>query len=196
MPLSSHLAPGFIRLTYEGTRLPHHQIIPIKFVDADPVPGVDPQIYDKSGDDHSFTASVSLYVAQALVPQLATGTRVGAADIYKVDPVTGVRTFVYTTNVNDEGENTEPVSAFTESVWMFKSTVGKPIKVYVMEAVWLPDSRNVGSVPADERQDMLDYILSDACMFYGRTDAWPLSFSTFTSKTNDVLRRNGGFSDV
>lgn len=194
--LSSHLAPGFIRLTYEGTRLPHHQIIPIKFVDPDPVPGIDPQIYDTSGDDHSFTSSVENYVANALVPVLATGVRVGIADIYKVDAVTGVRTFVYTTNVNDLGENVNPTQAFSESVWMFKSSVGKPIKIYVMEAVFEPDSRNVGSVPADARQDVIDYVLGPTNIFYGRTDAWPLAFATFTSKINDVLRRNGGFSDV
>ena len=196
MPLSSHLAPGFIRLTYEGTVKPHHQIIPIKFVADEPTQGIDPEILTSNDTPVNFTTAIAGYVADALVKVLAVGTRVGIADIYSVDATTGIRKFIYTSNVNDIGENVNPVQPFTESVWLFKSAVGKPVKVYVMEAVFEPDSRNVGTVPADARQDMLDYVLSTDNIFYGRTDAFPLAFSTFTSKINDVLRRNGGFTDV
>lgn len=196
MPLSSHLAPGFIRLTYEGTVKPHHQIIPIKFAVAHPTQGIEPELLTSNDTPVNFTDALNTYVSTALVKVLAAGVRVGAADIYWVDDETGVREFIYTANAADEGENINPTQPFVESVWVFKSFVGKPIKVYVMEAVFEADSRNVGSVPADARQDMLDYVLSDDNIFYGRTNAFPLAFSTFTSKVNDVLRRNGGFTDV
>jgi hypothetical protein len=195
MPLSSHLAPGFARLTYAGTRNPHHQIIPLNFAGV-PTPGVSPEILPTGGTPIDAGGALLLYVSSCMASQFAAGTRIGAADVYSVDATTGIRTFIYTYDMDTIGTNVNPNSAFTESVWMFKSSVGKPVKIYMMEAVYLPDQRNVGSVPADARQDVLDYILSSDNIFYGRTDAYPLGFQTFTSKTNDVLRRNGGFTDV
>jgi hypothetical protein len=195
MPLSSHLAPGFVRITYEGTRLPHHQVIPINFADP-PTPGVEPSFLPTGGTPVPGNTAISLYLTTAWQPQYPSGISVGVCDTYSVNPTTGVRTFIYTLQAGLVGTNVAAVVPFSEGVWVFKSTVGKPIKVYMMESVYAPGSRNVGAVPADGRQDMIDYVLSSDNIFYGRTNAYPLAFATFTSKTNDVLRRNGGFSDV
>lgn len=195
MPLSSKLAPGFIRLAYEGTRVPHHQIIPINFADP-PTPGVIPTLMPTGGTPLSFTTAIEEYVSAAMSTNLAVGVRIGSADIYSVNPVTGVRTFIWTRQLAEEGDNVNATVPFTESVWVFKSAIGKPIKVYLMESVYDADQRNVGSVPADARQDVIDYVLSPTNIFYGRTNAYPIAFMTFTSKINDVLRRNGGFTDV
>jgi len=195
MPLSSHLAPGFARITYSGTRNPHHQVIPVNYAGT-PTPGVSPEVLPTGGSPIDLGGALLLYVSSAMAAQFPSTIRIGAADAYSVDPVTGVRTFIYTYDLATIGTNVGTQVPFTEGVWMFKSTVGKPIKVYLMESVYAPDVRNVGSVPADARQDMLDYVLSPDNIFYGRTDAYPLGFQTFTSKINDVLRRNGGFTDV
>lgn len=193
--LSSKLAPGFIRIPYEGTRNPHHQIVPINFAD-EPTPGVNPTLLTAGGTPITAGAAILDYIAAVLAPNLATGTKFGAPVIYSVDAVTGVRQFIYTYNSVDLGENVNPTIPFSESVWVFKSTVGKPIKVYIMESVYDADQRNVGSVPADARQDVIDYMLSPDCINYGVSNAYPLAFMTFTSKINDVLRRNGGFTDI
>lgn len=193
--LSSKLAPGFIRFSYEGVRNPHHQIIKIKFSGV-PTQGEDPLLETSSGGTVSASAGLAQYVLAAWSPNMADAVRAGAADVYAVDPTTGVRTFIYTIGAGLDGSNVNPTIPFTEAVWMFKTTAGKPLKVYLMESVYDADQRNVGTVPADARQDMIDYILSDDNIFYGQTDAWPLAFMTFTSKINDVLRRNGGFTDV
>ena len=193
--LSNALAPGFIRQTYEGTRNPHHQIIPINFADP-PTPGVAPMLLNSGGTPVLWSTGLSLYLTSAMQPNLADDVKIGAADIYAVDPVTGVRTFIYTFQTGLIGTNTNATVPFTEAVWVFKTSAGKPLKVYIMESVYGPDQRNVGVVPADHRQDVIDYIESSDNIFYGRRDAWPLAFQTFTTKINDVLRRNGGFTDV
>jgi len=195
MPLSSHLAPGFVRITYSGLRNPHHQVIPINFAGT-PTPGVSPEVLPTGGSPIDLGGALLLYVSSAMAAQFPAAVKIGAADAYSVDPVTGIRTFVYAYNLDTIGTNTNPQIGFVEAVWMFKSTVGKPVKVYLMESVYDSDQRNVGVVPADHRQDMLDYVLSADNIFYGRTDAYPQTFRTFTTKINDVLRRNGGFSDV
>jgi hypothetical protein len=193
--LSSKLAPGFIRMAYEGTRNPHHQIIKVKF-SGTPVPGEDPLLETKGGGTKLFSVAIAEWQAVGWGANMATGVRAGASDIYAVSPTTGVRTFIYTVGSIVEGDNVNPTIPFTEAVWVFKTTVGKPLKVYLMESVYDADQRNVGSVPADARQEIVDYILDDDNIFYGQTDAWPLAFQTFTTKINDVLRRNGGFTDV
>jgi len=194
MPLSSHLAPGFIRITYSGTGRPHHQIIPIKF-NGTPEPGVDPSLETTSGGFIQFSTAVVDWITVFKANFNAT-TAFGLAEIYAVDQDTGIRTFIYATNIADVGSDVDPQVPFVEGVWTFKTTAGRPLKVYCMEGVYAADARNVGNVPNDGRQDVVDYITGDDNIFYGRTDAWPLALLAFTSKVNDVLRANGAFSDV
>lgn len=195
MPLSSHLAPGFIRLTYSGIFLPHHLILPINFSSA-PAQGVSPTLLTTSGADVDFVSAINTFVT-AFAESFNTDTKFGAADIYAVEPTTGIRTFIYTTNVAQVGgDAVNPNVNSSEGVWVFKSTVGRPIKVYAMEGTYEPNARNVGVVPAGPRQVLIDYVLDDVNIIYGRENAYPLAFSTFTSKINDVLRRRQGFSDV
>lgn len=195
MVLSSHLAPGFIRLTYSGLVLPHHMIIPIQFVGT-PVPGVDPDLEQQGATTITFSSAIDAYVSTALVTQFPSTVKFGLADIYKVDATTGVRTFIFSHNVNQVGSNVGTQVPNTQAIWMFKTAVGKLLKVTLMESVYAADSRNVGSVPADARQDVLDYILSPDDIVIGRFDAFPIAFMSFVSKENDVLRRRTGFSDV
>jgi len=195
MPLSSHLAPGFIRLTYSGEFLPHHMIVPINFASA-PAQGVSPDLLTTDSSNVEFVTALGFLVG-ALAPSFNTATKFGLADIYAVDPVTGIRTFIYTTDVGSAG--TDAVNAnvnSSEGVFVFKSTVGRPVKLYIMEGTYEPNARNVGIVPAGPRQDLIDYVLSGDNIIYGRQDAYPLAFQTFTSKINDVLRRRQGFLDV
>lgn len=195
MPLSSKLAPGFIRLRYSGVVQPHTQVIPIQ--PASPmIPGVEPTLLTTSGSEVLFDAAITNYVSVALREQLNTATTIGFADIYAVNAETGERTFIYTVNIAGTGNSATAAVGQVEAVWVYKTTVGNPLKVYVMEGVYSPDVRNVGVVPADGRQDMNDYILGDTNIFYGRENAWPLAFMTFTTKVNDVLRRRQGFTDI
>lgn len=195
MPLSSRLAPGFIRLRYSGSSQPHSQVIPINFA-SPPVPGVDPTLLTSSLAEVAFTDAILDYVDNVFANQFDSTTNFGFADIYAVDPTTGVRTFIYTTSIEEVGDSTGTNVALVEGVYVYKTTAGKPLKVYVMEGVYAANVRNIGSVPADGRQVMNTYILGPTNIFYGRQDAWPLAFQTFTSKVNDVLRRRSGFVDV
>jgi hypothetical protein len=170
-------------------------IIPINFA-APPVQGVDPTLLSTNGDEALFTDSILNFVTVGLAPSFAPTTQFGFADIYAVNSVTGIRTFIYTVTLAEVGTSVSPNIALVEGVFVFKTTAGKPLKVYTMEGVWTQDQRSVGEVPADGREDLVDYILSPGNIFYGRNDAWPLAFQTFTSKVNDALRRREGFGGL
>lgn len=189
MALSSALAPGFIRLRYSGVNRPHNQTIPIKF-DGVPTPGVDPALETSSGGSVLFSAGVVNYVDNVLAKSFSAATQFGFADIYAVDPVTGVRSFIFSQALNEVGDSVNVQVAKVEGIFLYKTTVGKFLKVYVMEGVYDPDLRDIGSVPADGRLDMNNYILGATNIFYGRGNSYPQTFISFTSKVNDVLRRN------
>jgi len=193
--LSSRLAPGFVRLRYSGETQPHNQIIPIKFA-ATPTPGVEPSLATSDESDVLFNTAIENYVTAALAGSFDVDTSFGFADIYSVSPTTGLRTFIFTHNLGEPGSAVTANVPLVEGVFVFKTTAGKPLKVYTMEGVYAADARSIGDVPNDGRQDMVDYILSGANIFYGRTDSWPLAFMSFTSKVNDVLRRRDGFGGV
>jgi hypothetical protein len=130
------------------------------------------------------------YWDTAFSPSFSGATIPGFAECYTVDPDTGIRTFIFIVNLTGTGTSEDLRVPLVQGVWTFKCSSGKPLRIYAMEGTYNADVRNVGSVPADGRQDMVNYILSADNVVYGRTNAWPIALLSFTSKENDVLRRN------
>lgn len=189
------LSGGEVVLTYSGATIPHHAKFPVKF-SGEPAPGDEPTFETRDGGTVTFIAAVNDLVDTALKLQYENTVSFGSAEVYAVDPDTGVRTFIYAENANELGSNVGTTVPFVESVFVFKTVGGHPAKIYLMEAVYDADARNVGTVPADARQDILDYVLSADNWVCGHDATFPLVFKSFTSKVNDVLRKRGGFTDV
>jgi hypothetical protein len=163
---------------------------------GEPVPGEDADLMTDDGGTVTFSDAVNDWLAQAFLGQFENTVSTGAAELYAVDPETGVRTFLYAYNASGEGDNIGTTVPFVESVFVFKTLGGHPLKIYLMEAVYEADARNVGTVPADARQDVIDYVINGDNWICGHDATFPLVFKSFTSKVNDVLRKRGGFTDV
>jgi len=194
MPLSSALAPGFLRITYSGAILPHHMVIPV-LPDVPPVPGAEPSFNTSSDSSKSMTDALG-DIMDALEGSFADSTTFGLAEFYAVDPTSGVREFVYAIDINRAGTSTDPQIALVRATMQFKTSAGYPLKITMMEGVYEPNARNVGRVPVGPRQVLKEYVLSGDNVWYGRHNAYPLAFVSFTSKTDDKLRKLGGFIDV
>lgn len=186
-PPSAIYAPGFVRLRYSGVNRPHAQKFGIKF-NGTPIPGTEPSFETSDGGTISMSTGVNAWIT-AQQDCFSTVTNFGFADCYAVDATTGIQTFIFTMNIGLLGTSASPQIAKSEGVYVFKTNNGKPLKIYQMEATWTTDIRNLGVVPADGRQDVIDYILSTSNILYGLKNAFPLAFISFTSKENDVLRR-------
>lgn len=186
MPDPSY-APGFLRFRYSGVNRPHTQKQGIKFVGT-PAPGNEPDFEQTGGGSINMSAAI---VEWMLVQQTCFNavTTFGFVDCYAVDATTGFQTFIWTINAGYVGTSVEDRVPMSEGVFVFKTSNGKPLKIYQMEGVWNTDIRNIGTVPADGRQNVLDYILGTTNIFYGLKNAFPLAFMSFTSKENDILRR-------
>jgi len=153
------------------------------------VPGVEPTLKQSGGGETSMTGGVSDLMA-AFTESFAPVTVFGFSEIYAVDPTTGIRTFIFAQYLSDVGASEDPRVPLVQGVFSFKTTAGLPLKVYAMEGVYSSDVRNIGVPPADGRLALVNYILGVDNIVYGRNDAWPQAFLSFTSKENDVLRRN------
>lgn len=194
MPLSSGLAPGFVRFAYTGSSEPHHAILPI-LPSGTMTPGNEPSFEQKGGGTLVFTTAMENYL-DFYAPMFAPETSFGIAEVYAVDPDTGIRTFIYAIDLAETGSAPiDPQVPLVEGVFVFKCDSGKPLKFYTMEGVFAADARNVGTPPAGVRADFAAYITGDDNFVRGRSNAWPLAFISFTSKVNDRLRVQSGFSN-
>jgi len=188
------LSGGEVVQTYSGLTIPHHAKYPVKF-SGEPAPGDEPTFETRGGGTVIFSTAVA-ELAAALSDSFEPETTWGAAEVYAVDAETGVRTFIYGVNFAQVGTSSDPGIPFVEGVWVFKTVGGHPLKIFAMEGVYGADVRNVGTVPADGRQALIDYVNDDGNWVCGHDATFPLLFKSFTSKVNDVLRKRGGFTDV
>lgn len=194
MPLSSALAPGFCRITYSGSILPHHMILPVNYAE-EPTQGIMPTVLDKSGTDHDGQAAIEDFIAE-IQPSFGDETTFGLAVFYSVDEISGIRSYVKAFDLNLPGTSADPQVPLVRGAFQFVAGNGFPVKIILMEGVYEPNARNVGSPPAGPRADFVDYATSGLSIIYGRRNEYIDAFVSFTSKTDDRLRRLGGFSDV
>ena len=194
MPLSSALAPGFCRITYSGTILPHHMILPVNYAE-ETTQGVMPTVLDKAGADHAGDAAIFDFIAE-LQDSFAPDTTFGLAVFYSVDEISGIRSYVKAFDIDLPGTSTDPQVPLVRGAFQFVAGNGFPVKIVLMEGVYEANARNVGSPPAGPRADFVDYAKSGLSIIYGRRNEYIDAFVSFTSKTDDRLRRLGGFRDV
>lgn len=185
---------GEVIITYSGETIPHQQHLPVLFAEA-PVPGFSPDFLTQDGGSVGFETAVADWIT-AFAASFQSTTEIAAAEVYQIDETTGLRTFIYAQNVVAVGTAVGTNVPYVEGIFVFKTVSGRPLKIYTMEGVYAAGVRNVGAVPADGRQDILDYILSGDNWIVGQSGTYPLIFKTFTSKVNDVLRRRGIYADV
>jgi len=192
MPSPTSLAPGYVRVTYDGTLFPHHMVIPINF-DPASTPGVEPDIVLK--DASSVPVSTAIADMFDLVKTFFhTGTNFGNAEIHAVDDTTGEDSFIWTWNVGKVGTASGANFPTVQVVMSFKTAVGSQYKLYMMEpnnsanARFLPPYANAGILA------MSDYIVGDSSPVYGRKNAYPLAPISFITKNNDKLRKQQGLA--
>lgn len=185
---------GEVIINYSGVTIPHKSHLPVKFV-APPVPGFAPEFLTQDGGSIEFAAAITSWV-EAFAASFDSTTDVASTEVYAIDEETQERTFIWGQNVVAEGTGVTANIPYVEGVFVFKTVSGKPLKIYTMEGTYAAGVRNVGSVPADGRSDIVDYILSPDNWICGQSGTYPLLFKTFTSKVNDVLRRRGIFQNA
>jgi len=192
MASPTSLAPGYIRLTYDGTLFPHHMTIPVNY-DGTPTPGTEPDIILKDASSSGVEAALDAFL-DVLVPHFNTSVNFGNAEAHTVDATTGADTFIWTWNAARVGSDGGPAIPTGQAVFSFKTSVGSALKVYLMESGSPANNRILPPYDPGIIKDLSDFVVSGASLFYGRENAYALAPVSFITKYNDKLRKQQGLA--
>jgi len=190
--MDTSLAPGYAKVTYNGSLFPHHMTIPIKF-DGTPTPGVEPSILLKDASSAGISSALD-DMFDVIVPFFNTGTAFGLVEVHAVDDVTGDDTFIWGYNMGRNGTSAVANKTLAEDVWSFKLVNGGLYKLYLMEDVQPVNVKTFPPYAAGVAGDLSDFISGPSSPVYGRTNSYPFSPISETTKTNDSLRKQHGLS--
>lgn len=192
MPSPTSLAPGYVRVTYDGSLFPHHMTIPVNY-DGTPTPGSEPDILLKDASSLGVEAAFAAMFA-LIVKVFHTTIHFGLAEAHTVDDTTGEDQFIYAWNLGLVGTESSATVEMSQTVLSFKTSVGSAYKLYLMEDVQAANTKFLPPYGASFYKDISDFIVSDASPVYGRKNAYPFVPVSFISKTNDKLRKQHGLS--
>jgi len=192
MPSPTSLAPGYVRVTYDGVLFPHHMTIPVNF-SGTPTPGVMPDLILKDASTDDVESAIGALIA-VILPFYTSAIHFGLAEAHTVDATTGEDQFIWSWNLNAVGSTTGSQVATEQLVFVFKTSVGSLYKLYLMESV----------IPANEKQlppfvdaafsTLSDFVVGDTSPCYGRQNAYPFTPISWLSKYNDKLRKQQGLA--
>lgn len=190
MPTS--LAPGYIKQTYDGVLFPHHLMMPIN-ITGSPTPGVEPDIILKDASTSGVIAAWDAFL-DVVVPYFTTTVNFGLAELHTVDDTTGEDQFIFAWNAGRTGSSVVARKAAAQLVFSFKTALGTPAKVYLMESVEAVNQRFLPPYAAGPAEDLSDFIVGTSSPFYGRGNSYPFVPVSLITKTNDTLRKQQGLA--
>lgn len=190
MPSPTSLAPGYIRVTYDGVLFPHHMTIPVNY-DGTPTPGTEPDILLKDASSSGVIAAIADLFA-LIQPFYTSAVHFGLCEAHTVDDVTGEDNFVFAWNMGLLGTGSGTINAMGQFVMSFKTALGTPYKLYLMETILLPNLRDLPPYTESNRDNLSDFIVGDSSPVYGRGNSYPFVPVSAITKTNDKLRKQQG----
>jgi hypothetical protein len=185
------LAEGFARGTYNGSRAPHHLLLPLNY-DGVQTPGVAPTVITKGGDSISAVVGFEAFL-DVFRPHFNTARLFGLVEFYAVDPDTEERTFLYGYNSGTTGTSSDPDIALAMATLTLKTTAGGVLRITAMESISavnlkiFPPFTDSGYI-----DDLADYLTGDDGIAVGRDNTYPFAPISFTTKTSDALRKQAG----
>jgi hypothetical protein len=189
--MDTALAPGYVRVTYDGVLFPHHMTIPVNYSGV-PVPGVMPDLVLKDASTDDVESAIGAMFTP-IIALFSNTVHFGLAEAHTVDATTGADQFIWAWNLGLVGGSGSPSVAQGELVFSFKTTLGSAYKLYLMESVqpvsidFLPPYSNAGLLAVS------DFIVGNTSPVYGRKNAYPFVPVSVKGKTNDKLRHQQGF---
>ena len=192
MPMPTSLAPGYVRVTYDGVLFPHHMVIPVNY-DGTPTPGVEPDLLLKDASSLGAIAAIGALFA-VIQPFFNTSTHFGLAEAHTVDATTGEDAFIFAWNVGLLGTDIGANRATDQLVFVFKTNVGSLYKLYLMEGIQAPNIKVIPPYAAGVYKTLSDFVIGDSSPIYGRQNAYPFVPVSYLSKTNDKLRKQQGLA--
>lgn len=192
MPSPTSLAPGYVRVTYDGTLFPHHMTIPVNIPPGSPT-GVEPDATLKDASTTPISTAISS-MFELIKVFFPAAVHFGLAEVHNVDETTGEDQFLFAWNVNKVGTAGGAAVVAGQTVFSFKTSLGSAYKLYLMESVTPVNLRILPPYADAPNLNLSDYIVGSSSVVYGRQNAYPFVPVSLVSKTNDKLRKQHGLS--
>ncbi len=192
MPMPTSLAPGYVRVTYDGVLFPHHMTIPVKF-SGTPTPGTEPDLILKDASTDGVESAIAALMA-VIQPFLKTTVHIGLAEAHTVDDTTGEDAFIYAWNVGLLGTSSAATVAMSQVVFSFKTAIGTPYKLYIMEGTQPVNIRQLPPYTETIYDNASDFVIGATSPCYGRGNSFPFVPVSVINKTNDKLRKQQGLA--
>lgn len=189
--MANSIAPGYARVTYDGSRFPHHQTLPVRWA-VDPEPGFEPTLLTRGGDPVLASVGIADYVTQ-LLPIIPENRFVSLVEFHSYDADTETDSFIWSTAIGVEGtQGTIPPSAAGQAVMTMKTALGNPFRFYIMEGAYTIGVRDLPPFALPEYNDMAIWLQSTDCWVWGRDGREIFAPVSFRTKINDKLRESLG----
>lgn len=192
MPSPKSLAPGYVRVTYDGVLFPHHMTIPVNVPVASPT-GVEPDITLKDASTTPVSTAIAA-MFDLIKVFFPASVHFGLAEIHNIDATTGEDQFLYAWNINKVGTAGGAQVAAGQAVFSFKTSIGSAYKLYLMESVTPVNLRLLPPYADAPNLNLSNYIVGATSPVYGRQNAYPFVPVSLISKTNDKLRKQQGLA--
>lgn len=185
--MANSAAPGFIRQTYVSPQGVHHVQLGINF-SSTPTAGVEPQLDQRDATSVAAISGWAAFLAEYR-KFFDEDTNFGLAEIYRVDPSTEERFFIYGWNVAAQGLAATANVPLGMLTMTYKLTNGGLLRVVMMEGVTVVNQNLAPPYIVDTPfQDITEYLVSGDNIIYGRGNAYPFAPISARSKTSDALR--------
>lgn len=190
--MDTSLAPGYVRITYDGSLFPHHMTIPVN-PDGTPTPGVEPDILLKGASSLGVEAAIAAFITVTL-PFFKSTTGFGLAEMHTVDPTSGLDTFIWAWDVGLSGSGSGTNVPTGQTVFSFKTVAGGAYRLYLLEGLNAPNQKMLPPYPAGIEKTLSDFVIGSTSPVYGRGNSYPLVPVSDVTKLNDKLRRQQGLA--
>jgi len=192
MPSPTSLAPGFCRVTYNGTLFPHHMTIPVNY-DGVPAAGEEPTLLTKDAASIGGVTGVGDMMSN-IYPFFPSAVKFGLAEFHTIDETTGEDNFIFGFDLAGTGSGSVARVALQQKVTIYKTTNGGLYRLYMMESAQPINTKFYPPFGAGDDTDLASYITGNDSIVYGRGNAYPFSVIATLTKTNDALRKQNGLS--
>jgi len=192
MPMPTSLAPGYVRVTYDGAIFPHHMTIPVNF-SGTPTPGTEPDLVLKDASTDGAISAIAALMA-LVQPFLTTATHIGLAEAHTVDETTGEDQFIFAWNVGLLGTSAAARVAMSQVVFVFKTAIGSLYKLYIMEGSQPVNIKQLPPYTETIYDNLSDFVVGASSPCYGRGNSYPFVPVSVLNKTNDKLRKQQGLA--
>lgn len=188
---SNFPGPYVVEVDYNVDQIIHHLTWNVT-CDVDPPPGENPaNIYlvNRGGATTLIAAAISTYLS-SIAPLYHTSTTFGTATLWKITPLTNIRTYITSFGVGVPGTSAAVYNPAQQLTLTYRTQEGGIMRQTFMEPSYVSNLREpLSGVANTAIQAMRDNTLAGTNVLLARDTSYPIAPLNVSSGQNEVIFR-------